>query len=491
MTIDFEEHGERTVCDNCVSDPYLAKQIESSGKVQPCFYCNDDEQPTWPLSEVVQWVETAFEQHYRRTSDEPNALQSMMLRDKESTYDFEREGDPTDIAIQDALSCSEPLADDLQKYLEDKHSDWDTSLGGYECEFDSEAQYEAIMPSDGEWHQDWYRFEKELKSETRFFNKSAHDYLTSIFSGIDTMKTSSGKPVIVVAGPQTEGEDAHEMTGFYRARVFYSDRKLLDAMKRPDLELGPPPSEYAKAGRTNAHGISVFYGADSADGALAEVRPPVGSQTLMGRFDLKRPVRLLDFSALRSVREAGSIFDPQYAERLSRARFLRSMKDRINRPVMPTDEEFEYLATQAVIDFLANGLPVKLDGVLFPSVQTNEATVNVVLFHRSSKVEKLDLPKGTEIDASTYMSTNEGADPWYSVHEEVPSEEDQAKLDAEAAKFPGLLSYVHDGGVPDEDLTLRLDMDSLQVMVVTKASYVTDDHSVHRHRSEIQNNVPF
>lgn len=491
MTIDFEEHGGRAVCDNCVSDPYLAKQIEATGKQQYCFYCQNNEQSACPLSEVAQWVETAFEKHYQRTNNEPDALQSIMLSDKESSYDFEREGDQTIWAIQSALNCSEPLANDLQEYLEEKHSDWDASLIGYETEFDSEMQYEAVMPSDEEWHQDWYRFEKELKSETRFFNKSAHDYLTSIFGNIDSMKTSSGESVIVVAGPQINGEDVPEITGFYRARVFYSDRKLEEGMKRPDLELGPPPSEHAKAGRMNAHGVSVFYGANSVEGALAEVRPPVGSQTLMGRFELLRPIRLLDFNALRSVQEAGSIFDPQYAERLSRVGFLKSMKDKINRPVMPTDEEFEYLATQAVIDFLANGLSVELDGILFPSVQTNEATVNVVLFHRASKVEKLDLPKGTEIRAGTYMSTSEGPDPWYSVHEEVPSKEEQAKAEIESAKYRGLPSYVHGGEVPNDDLTLRLDLSSLQVMMVTEASYVTKDHTVHRHRSEKQNHVPF
>lgn len=493
MTIDMEEYGERRVCDNCVSDGYLAKQVESSGTVQSCFYCQDDDQPTWSLSDLAQSVKAAFEQHYKRTSDEPDALQSMMMRDRESSYDFEREGDPTIWAIQGALNCRESLADDLQKYLEEEHSDWDAAMGGYETEFDSEAHYETIMPSDGEWHQDWYRFEKQLKSETRFFNKSAHDYLTSIFGSIDTMKTSSGKSVIVNAGPppEGEGEDGPEMTGFYRARVFYSERQIIEGMKRPDLELAPPPSQLARAGRMNAHGVSVFYGANSVEGALAEVRPPVGSQTLMGRFELLRPVRLLDFSALRSLSEAGSIFDPKYTERLSRARFLRSMKDRINRPVMPTDEEFEYLATQAVIDFLANGLPIELDGVLFPSVQTNEATVNVVLFHRSSKVEKFDLPKGIEIDASTYMSTSEGPDPWYSVHEEVPTKEEQERLAGEADKYPGLLRHMKEGNVSDDDATLRLDMSSLEVMIVTEASYSTENHTVRRHRTEKQEHDAF
>ena len=34
--------------------------------------------------------------------------------------------------------------------------------------------------------------------------------------------------------------------------------------------------------------------------------------------------------------------------------FLRSLSGRITRPVMPDDEPFEYLATQAIADFLFN-----------------------------------------------------------------------------------------------------------------------------------------
>jgi hypothetical protein len=158
---------------------------------------------------------------------------------------------------------------------------------------------------------------------------------------------------------------------------------------------------------------------------------------------------------------------------------------------MPTDEEFEYLATQAVIDFLANGLPVDLDGVLFPSAQTNETSVNVVLFHRSSTVRKLDLPKGTEISAHTYMSTNEGPEPDYRVHEEVPSLEEQEKLEAEAAKYPELMGYMNTGEDSGSEPTLRLDIESLQVIEVTAASYASEIYSIRRHRSEKRSNMPF
>lgn len=487
MAIDLEEYGKRSICDNCVCDPYLAKQIEQTGIGSACYYCHEDEQPTWPLSKVADAVEIAFEQHFTRTSDEPNALQSMMLRDREGSYDFEREGEQTVYAIMNALNSSEGLASDLQQYLEEKHSDWDVAMCGGESEFDADAHYEEIMPDNGAWHDEWYRFETNLKRETRFFSTTAQEYLKSIFGGIEQMKTSSGKSVVVEAGPE------QVISSFYRARVFYADHKLEAAMKRPDLELAPPPSEFALAGRMNAHGVSVFYGADTAEGAIAEVRAPVASQVLIGRFELLRPMRLLDFQALRSVAELGSIFDPGYAERLSRLQFLRTLKGKISRPVMPTDEAFDYLATQAVIDFLANGLGLDLDGVLFPSAQTNEASVNVVMFHRASHVQKIDLPKGTKIDARTYMSTNEGTDPDYTVFENVPSEAMLAAMEAKKPNIPGLPADMEQDGLKaDKDkATLALDMESLKVHIVSTITYATDEHMVYRHRIEKREDMPF
>lgn len=213
VAVDLDEYGARAVCDTCVSEAHLAHQIESSGTEATCTYCGKDEALTWPLSDIADAVECAFDQHFRRTSDQPDGLQSMMLADKESIYEWEREGEPAVYAIMNALNCSEALAEDLQAYLAEKHSDWDAAMAGEESEFDDEAHYEEIAPSDGGWHRDWYRFETRLKQETRFFSNEAQIYLQSIFSGIDEMKTASGEPVVVTAGPEAT------ISGFYRARV--------------------------------------------------------------------------------------------------------------------------------------------------------------------------------------------------------------------------------------------------------------------------------
>ena len=103
--------------------------------------------------------------------------------------------------------------------------------------------------------------------------------------------------------------------------------------------------------------------------------------------------------------------------------FLKSLSDRITRPVMPNDEDFEYLPTQAISDFLATEASVPLDGILFPSVQAAGNALNVVLFHKSARVETLLLPNGTTLEARQGNWEEEGWVTEYGVWEEAPAKE--------------------------------------------------------------------
>ena len=172
----------------------------------------------------------------------------------------------------------------------------------------------------------------------------------------------------------------------------------------------------------NAHGISVFYGATDPLVALAEIRPPVGSTVVVGRFELVRPVRLLDVEALRSVYVSGSIFDPEFIHRLARGKFLKWLSQRIVKPVMPDDQPFDYLATQAIADFLATDAKPPLDGIIYPSAQGKKGQCNVVLFHKAARIQRMDIPKGTRIAASLYNETEDLPETDYWVWEENPPE---------------------------------------------------------------------
>ena len=52
---------------------------------------------------------------------------------------------------------------------------------------------------------------------------------------------------------------------------------------------------------------------------------------MIGRFQITRPLKLLDVEALRSIYVEGSIFDSTYIERLKKAKFLVSLSSQITK----------------------------------------------------------------------------------------------------------------------------------------------------------------
>lgn len=411
--LDDDDETEKRICHACIGEKYLVANVKAKGAIGRCAYC-DETDPSLTLEELADEIQAAFADHYTRTSDGPDSMQERMQADRESNYYWMREGSPALEAIQEAAGIDEEPASDVLAILQDRHGDFDAAAAGEESEFDADAHYAEKGPDDQAWHEEWDNFEHTLKFEARFFSQTAGEHLAAVFGSVDQLRTHDGRPLVVSAGPQTT------LDHIYRARVFQVKDQLKEALARPDRHLGSPPPRAARAGRMNAQGISVFYGATHAPVAIAEVRPPVGSQVVVARFTVSRPLRLLDLTALEDVHDTGSIFDPTLKRRLERAAFLRTLGGRMARPVMPDDEASEYLPTQVVADFLGATNEPRLDGIIFPSAQTGEGR-NVVLFHHAARVEALNLPPGTEIDVDTgYWTEDERWEPSYSVREKVP-----------------------------------------------------------------------
>ena len=237
----------------------------------------------------------------------------------------------------------------------------------------------------------------------------------------------------------------------------------------------------------NAVGISVFYGATSVTAALSEVRPPVGSRVAVAKFDIVSPLRLLDLTALEDVKDSGSIFDPTLKRRLERVAFLRSLSQRITRSVMPDDQAFDYLATQAVADFLATENDPRLDGIVFRSAQAKDGR-NVVLFQKAARCAELDLPDSTEIDASTGHHTEEGWEVNYWVIETVPSTPTPPADPADQRGQPDIVDVFGTWFIDDDDTraaVLHIDPTSVHVHHVEWVSYDTTAHVAYRHRFEM------
>lgn len=428
---------------------------------------------------LADHIERAFAEHYTRTAPDPDDWQLRMLRDKESTYEWDREGAPIRDALELAAGISDQVIDDVMEILSERYFDFDSAVMGEESEFDAEAHYIQTPASSTIWEENWINFENKMRMEARYFSREAADHLMEVFGGIDMLRTRKGLPLVVEAGP------GQMIEVLFRARVFQASDALKEAICRPDMHLGPPPARAASAGRMNARGIAVFYGATHREAALAEVRPPVGSDVVLAAFKIIRPLRLLDLSALGDAFDGGSIFDPGLAKRLGRVAFLRTLSNKLTRPVMPDDQEFDYLPTQAVSDFLATENEPSLDGIIFRSTQADKGD-NVVLFHKASRVKGTVLPEGTSLIAHTACCDEDGWYPDYSVIEEIPNPEDQAP--ATIAQEHSQNSNANQKPRPE---TLEVLPESLEVHHVNKVKVDCTTYPVNRSRRLRFNAVDF
>ncbi|BEM07435.1 hypothetical protein SM14VA4_50070 (plasmid) [Serratia marcescens] len=384
------------ICSECITEPFLSANIEESGSLHDCNYCGMN-QACFSLRTICNLTEQAIAEHYVRTSNEPSEFEYAMLRHGDSDYDWEREG--TDIAyvIEDLLATSSAVATDIQKQLEEKNYSFEAGTMGEECEFASDSRYEERGKVDTDSLDSmWERFVTSLKTESRYVNHAVSETLNGIFRDVESLQSHENKAVIAQAGPGTE------IPFLYRARWCRNHDELESLLVTPDRELGPPPHRLSGSNRMSARGISVFYGASSLEISISEIRPPVGCSVVTARFRITRPLRLLNLPALEGILARGSKFDPSFIRRREQAAFLRTLTRRIVDPVLPGEEDFSYIPTQVIAEYLADPEQFDLDGILYPSVQlsgtaplstiSSEEDYNVVLFHKASRVRLLTLP---------------------------------------------------------------------------------------------------
>ena len=387
------------VCRGCIGDPFLRKECI---RVAPCSYC-DAVGEALPLDNLAQRIHEVLQAHFELTSSQPDTF---------ARNGWERPGELVAHVIADIAGVSEKIATDVRELLSDCYGlSYHALKDGEDAPYTSDACYEEHGADDLAWT----RFCYQIRSHGRFFNTDAEEALMHIFGNLGTQMTFRGKPVIREISP--DNESCH----FWRGRTAQSDKELKAILKSPVREISPPPPRLAKEGRMNAAGIPVFYGAMEKDTCVAELRPPVGSQVVVAKFELRRPVRLLDLVALTEIWNIDdSHFDPDYDTREGRRAFLRSLAREICQPVMPQDKAFEYLPSQAVAEYLANKLDLRLDGIIFPSSQTGGVASNVVLFNHACGVVPDDLPEGTEVKVHTQRANYD--------HDEDEDEDDDVYI---------------------------------------------------------------
>lgn len=430
------------ICSSCVIDTYLKDLVNNIGESESeCDFC-ERRSTTLELDQLAPLFEKMLEDYY-----ECSSLSMAVV-----VYDYPPDGEIIDDIFQNFI-LPEP-AKELAELVSDEWFDWSS----HEHRFGEDPYFIRNSSLPVQLNREWIELDQSLRSSARFVNPFVVGTLEKIFSPLFNNETAA----IITAGPQ------QVINTLFRARVFQSAQRMEIELSHPERALGPPPSKLAAAGRMNAKGIPVFYGATIKHTAISEVRPPVGSYVATCSFTLTRDLRLLDLKELSELEPPPglSLFDPATRELDARYRFLKLLEGKLTMPIMPEVADEGYLITQAIADFLATHPKLNIDGLIFSSSQTDTngpTGRNIILFTKAASVcFSAESEKGSS-HFELWEFDDESDSSWISpsLHESLPPQED-------------LIQPFH-----NSHPALQLNRESLAIHEVTGISYSTDDHSVY------------
>lgn len=388
-----DDEGEGFVCQDCIGDDVLSGEIAAAAKPHLCLGCGQTNRPAWSVGQLADRIAPVYEQLVGMAEHEPD-----IDPDSDNVSWVQHGSTPSELIGGMIEAADDKVAHAIVAHLSEA-SMWsvghDMDTDWYD---DSSEAYVLEVPDDPIYHRTWQAFCDGVKHERRFFNESARTLLGEILGPLLDGDEGAWAAAVRTIAPTDEdrflyrGRQAHELAA----------RKAIYA--RPIAELGAPPPRLATAGRMNVAGISAFYASGDPATCVAELRAPVGGVVVVAKFEIIRPLKLLDLTRIAEAVNALSYFHPDYLDRHNYVRFLRGFHDEIRKPIIPGRESLEYLPTQVIAEYLATRPQGAVDGVIFGSAQLSGARTNVVLFNFACTVEGADTePRRQVLRANTYL----------------------------------------------------------------------------------------
>lgn len=466
---------EQWVCYECVRDRHLADEIRTDGEVRECTCCQRDDLQCWEIEALAARVKEVFDANYELTPSEPEPWEQAMLRDKESSYEWTRDGESPGDIVQELTGLSEEVCVDIVDC-------WDSGRGyrsykdvDYEDPYGSDACYVMSRASHHEIEERWRELQEELSHKSRFFSRTPGAFLDDLFEDVQTLQGYDG-PIIETHTPA-------EFPGIFRGRTAFDEDDVRSIVEGLPDQLGALRGRRVSAGRMNAAGVTVMYGALEEDTCVAEVRAPVGSMVVIGKFKLLRPIRVLNLMRLERCYADISLFDPNAQKLSDRMAFLRSLSRRLSVPVFNHNAPLDYLVTQCIAEYIA-ALEPRIDGVAFASAQAGGDAMNLVLFDEACHVAPLDQPAGTVSELETYFEDDKDMQASrtlvFRAPEAAAGQSDAAPLlddDEFALPLPQIKRRSR-----TLEPTLQLDLESIRVHLVKRVTYDSEPRRVSVHQ---------
>lgn len=257
--------------------------------------------------------------------------------------------------------------------------------------------------------QDWLLFSNYLINQNRYqLSMRWKKFLISIrkSAAIRTRQLDKGGTLVRARIGSVEAEEYYENE---------QGEVVPDLELRPlkPADLGAPPKDKAKEGRSNPRGISYLYLASRLETAIAEVRPWIKADVSVGYFRLNRRIKILDvsldkpkwhpseFNFLTGEREEKS-----YTQAELEAYVWGDINKAFSLPVKPGPEVSQYIPTQHLAEFFKTR---GYHGIAYRS-SVDDGGYNLVLFQPSFA----DLVHARVYDISAIKySFNESANPYW------------------------------------------------------------------------------
>nr|WP_298125556.1 RES domain-containing protein [uncultured Pseudoxanthomonas sp.] len=353
------------LCYKCINDAYLSAELKAEGEKVTCSEC-DKSRRGISVEDLGARLETRLRELYVRGGE------YMYVPPGADYHVIGYHGEDLSDLIQEVLGDMFKCHDEIVAAVQDAEVCFPQD--GDEPFWDDDSCYvPARVRDELEGKFDWRWLQQDIKHHRRFFSRAAKALFDNLFADIHSLKCWDRE-----SGSTPIAYDLPAGTSLFRARLATTPAVVKAILQDPAAQVGPPPSEDARAGRMNPEGVAVVYAANDVQTAVAEMRPAIGSDVAVIGLKTTRPLRILDFTRLERATDENSIFDPEYAEKRDRHEFLRELHDLISEPVVP-GRESDYLITQTLAEYLAHVHKGKFEGIAFTSAQ-NEGGTNFVLF---------------------------------------------------------------------------------------------------------------
>ncbi len=260
-----------------------------------------------------------------------------------------------EILLKDLFKKSAPSERDIQKGERDNYSNiYERNLAFKDDLYGVETNEE---------YNNWELFKYVTKFYNRYFdvydNKQSRDQLLS---------------EVAIIFPYME-ETLNKGERLYRARKM----EINDNFSNTDFykELSPAPSKHTTNNRMSPQGISYTYLSTIDSTCFKECRMEPGDKALVGLFEVKKDLKILNLSKKMDVHLENSIFSENYKHDLNWIyEFIELFNSEISKPIKDEEKGIEYVPTQVMAEFIRME---NYDGIKFRS-SVSKNTYNYTLF---------------------------------------------------------------------------------------------------------------